>query len=310
MPTQLVTKAPPRPFCPVCGGLHHRQRFRAHASGTEQGVDPSAFRPSAAGFGVPAGTVVSCIRCGHGFVATPPPSSVVSDAYAAAADPVSIREEASQVETARRALARIGTVVAPGRACDLGCWTGSFLIAATEAGWDPVGLEPSTWASERARARGLHVLTGDLSSVVLPSNSFRLVVMSDVLEHLADPGSALTRVAELLEPGGALWLTVPDAGSQLARIMGSHWWSVLPMHLQYFTQGSVDRLLRVRGLVPRWQGSHAKVFTARYYAERLADYHPGMGRAVVALLERAGMPDRLVAPDFRDRLAVLCTKLL
>jgi hypothetical protein len=92
-------------------------------------------------------------------------------------------------------------------------------------------------------------------------------------------------------------------------MLGSRWWSVLPMHLQYFTRPSVDRLLRAHRFVPRWRGTHAKVFTARYYAERLGGYHAGIGKAAVTLLERAGLAQCLVAPDFRDRLAVLCTKL-
>ncbi len=308
MQTVVSPKAAPSVACPVCGGLRHLERFAPPASASEQGVDPAAFRPSTARFGDAIGTIVRCACCGHGFVAAPPPPSAISDAYSAAEDPVSLREEAGQVETARRALARIGSVVSPGRAVDVGCWTGSFLVAAKEAGWDAIGLEPSRWASTRARQRGLRVLTDELSSPLLQRESIRLVVMTDVLEHLADPGSALTRVAELLEPGGALWLTVPDAGSPLARILGSRWWSVLPMHLQYFTRGSTDRLLRAHGFVPRWRGSHAKAFTARYYAERLGGYHPGIGRAAVTALERARVADRLVAPDFRDRLAVLCTK--
>jgi SAM-dependent methyltransferase len=308
MQTQLSPNAPPVTSCPVCGGLRHVDRFAPPASASEQGVDPAAFCPSTSRFGDAAGTIVRCVGCGHGFVAMPPPPSAISDAYSAAADPVSLREEAGQVETARRALARIGSVVTPGRAIDMGCWTGSFLVAAEEAGWDAIGLEPSRWASARARERGLRVLTDELSSELLQQESFRLVVMTDVLEHLADPGSALTRVAELLEPGGALWLTVPDAGSPLARILGSRWWSVLPMHLQYFTRASVDRLLRAHGFVPRMLGSHAKVFTARYYAERLGGYHPGIGQAAVTLLEGARVARCLVAPDFRDRLAVLCTK--
>ncbi len=241
-------------------------------------------------------------------MAAPPPSGAVRDAYSASADPVSLREEAGQVETARRALARIGTVVTPGRVCDVGCWTGSFLVAAEEAGWQAVGLEPSRWASAYARRRGLRVLTDELSSQVLERESFRLVVLGDVLEHLEDPAAALTRVAELLEPGGALWLTVPDAGSRPAHILGSRWWSVLPMHLQYFTRSSLDHLLRVTGFDPRWHGRHAKVFTARYYAERLGGYHASIARVAVTLVEHAGLADRLVVPDFRDRLAVLCIK--
>jgi 2-polyprenyl-3-methyl-5-hydroxy-6-metoxy-1,4-benzoquinol methylase len=51
--------------------------------------------------------------------------------------------------------------------------------------------------------------------------------------------------------------------------------------------------------------SHAKVFSARYYAERLGGYGPALERLSAATVERLGMADRLVAPDFHDRIAVI-----
>src|SRR5438093_10558149 len=150
--------------CPVCGGAQAAQRFAIPAGGTEAGVDADAFRPSSERFGATAGRVVRCASCGHASLAEPPAPAAMATAYADAADPVSLREEPGQVETARRALVEIERVVHPGRIADLGCWTGSFLVAARERGWAPVGVEPSAWASERARERGLDVRTTDIES--------------------------------------------------------------------------------------------------------------------------------------------------
>jgi SAM-dependent methyltransferase len=232
----------------------------------------------------------------------------VASAYGDASDPVSLREEQGQVETARRALVDVERFVAPGRVCDLGCWTGSFLAAARERGWEAFGVEPSRWASERARARGLEVRTGELADHGLAGASCRLVAMCDVIEHLCDPGLALEVARELLEPGGALYLTLPDAGSVLARTLGRRWWSVLPMHLQYFTRPSLGLLLERHGFrVKAWR-THAKVFSARYYGERLGGYAPALERVAVGLMTRAGWADRPVAPDFHDRMAVIAER--
>ncbi len=274
-------------------------------TGSEQGVSAQAFRPSAERFGSATGSIVECRRCGHGFVDQMPSSVQVSAAYAEAADPVSVREEEGQIETARRDLARIEEHFRPGLVCDLGCWTGSFLVAAAERGWRTHGVEPSAWASTRARSRHMDVCTAELNDHDLPAGAHRLVVMTDVLEHLADPRAALARVRTLLEPSGGLWLTVPDAGSVLARAMGRRWWSVLPMHLQYFSVSSMTRLLDEMGFDVMWQGTHAKVFSARYYAERLGGYSTTLDRVAVGAVKLAGQSDRLVAPDFRDRLAML-----
>jgi SAM-dependent methyltransferase len=294
--------------CPVCGESGSERRFEVTTDAGENGVGAASFRPSTSGFGHALGVVLRCTTCGHGAVAESPDEHAVAEAYADAVDEVSLREEAGQVETADRGVALIERWAAPGRLVDIGCWTGSFVEAAARRGWDASGVEPGRWASDRARARGLQVTTGDLETVPLHAGAHRAVVACDVLEHLADPGAAVDRLIELVEPGGVLYLTVPDAGSALARVMGRRWWSVLPMHLQYFTRASMRRLLTDRGLRVEHVGTHAKVFTARYYAERLAGYSTALGRVAVGATERVGVADRMVAPDFRDRMVVIARR--
>ena len=294
--------------CPACGSGRGRTRFAVPAEGTEAGVEPGAFRPSADAYGSTLAGVIQCETCGHGSVGARPDAADVRRAYEDAADPVSLREESGQVETARRALEELERFVTPGTIYDVGCWTGSFLVAATERGWHAVGVEPSRWASDRARARGLDVRTASLDDHDLPTGQAKAVVLCDVLEHLLEPEGALRAVSDLLTSGGALYVTVPDAGSRLARLMGRRWWSVLPMHVQYFTRQSLRRLLETNGYRVRAMRTHPKVFTVRYYLERIGGYSAGASRALVALATRTGQADRLVAPDFHDRVAVIATK--
>jgi SAM-dependent methyltransferase len=280
-------------------------RHAITSEATEGGVNAEAFRPSSERFGLAAGSVVVCDRCGHGSLDETPTAEAVAEAYTDACDPVSLREEDGQVATGLRAVRRIEEFTTPAAFLDVGCWTGSLVEAARQRGWNAIGIEPSAWASDRARQRGLTVLTGDLSSHSLDPGSFRAVAMCDVLEHLERPADAVDEIHRLLEPGGVFYLTVPDAGSLLAKAMGRRWWSVLPMHLQYYTRDSMARLLNAHGFRVVSQHTHTKTFTARYYAERLAGYRPEVGRAAVAALEKVGKADRLVAPNFGDRLEVV-----
>jgi SAM-dependent methyltransferase len=181
-------------------------------------------------------------------------------------------------------------------------------VAAEERGWQVVGIEPSQWASDRARGRGLDVRTTDLARHELEAGTFDLVAMCDVIEHLTDPAAALGVARDLLREGGGLYLTLPDAGSGFARLMGRRWWSVLPMHVQYFTRDSARRLLGDAGFDVRLVASHAKVFSARYYAERLGGYAAAIERVAVGAVERVGLADRLIAPDFHDRMAVVAVR--
>jgi SAM-dependent methyltransferase len=290
--------------CPVCEGTAHVDRFRGF---TAAEVAADTFRPSAEHFGATAGKVVRCLVCGHAWVARPVAEEDLMSAYEGAADEVSVREEEGQVATADRALRLIEKLAAPGRAVDLGCWTGSFLVAAKNRGWDGVGIEPSQWGSERARQRGIEVLNRDLFENGLEPGAYRLVVLCDVIEHVTNPRAALAAIRNLLEPGGVVYMTLPNAGSAVARVLGRRWWSVLPMHLQYFTPRSLRLALELEDFQVRTMRSHAKVFSMRYYAERLGGYSEALGSAAVAVVETARLADRMVGPDFRDRLAVIAT---
>jgi SAM-dependent methyltransferase len=291
--------------CPVCRGGQPSLLYDVPSTGTEGGVAAAAFRPSSDRFGTTVNRIVRCQACGHGSLAESPPPVDVEHAYADAVDAVSLREERGQIETARRALVHLERWVNPGRLCDLGCWTGSLLVAARDRGWQVVGIEPSSWAADHARQRGLDVRTTTLLDHGLEEHAFDAVTLCDVLEHLDDPAAALAVVRELLRPGGVVYLTLPDAGSPLARALGRRWWSILPMHLQYFTRGSIVRLLNDAGFSVLSVDSHAKVFSARYYAERLLGYSQLLGDATVKLTEWLGAAEKLVAPDLHDRMAVV-----
>jgi hypothetical protein len=90
--------------------------------------------------------------------------------------------------------------------------------------------------------------------------------------------------------------------------MGGRWWSVLPTHVQYFSRASMSTLLERRGFTVEWVGTAPKAFTVRYYLGRLGGYSRPLARATMGAAERLGFADRLVSPDFRDRMAVVARR--
>ena len=189
---------------------------------------------------------------------------------------------------------------------DLGCWVGFLLAEARERGWEPVGVEPSQFASAYARdTLDLDVRTGDLLTAPLPLGHYDAIVMGDVIEHLPRPGEALDRLAELLRPGGVAWMALPDAGSLVARGLGTRWWSVIPTHVQFFTRDSIRTLLEARGWTVLEIGTSPKAFSVRYYLERVGGYSPLAARLLVRGASAVRLADRMWAPDFRDRMAVI-----
>jgi SAM-dependent methyltransferase len=136
---------------------------------------------------------------------------------------------------------------------------------------------------------------------------FDAIVCCDVVEHLADPVRALGLVHGALVPDGALLLTVPDAGSPIARLLRGRWWSVLPMHLHYFTRVSLSIALTSAGFRTVHVARHAKAFSSGYYAGRVAAAVPAVhGVATAAAGSRLGQ--LTVAPNLHDRLLVIARR--
>ena len=299
--------------CAACGAAGLVAHLEVAGDAGPDGLIPTTDR-----FGTALADIVRCTACGHRQTEPMPADAVLQSAYADAASEDYVAEEDGQRETARRALADIEAQLTPvpippdnggprhRTLLDLGCWVGFLLAEAQERGWEATGVEPSRFASAFARdSLGLDVRTGDLFTTELPRHHFDAIVMGDVLEHLPRPGEALDRIAELLRPGGIAWMALPDAGSVVARGLRARWWSVIPTHVQFFTRGSLRTLLERHGWTVLEITSSPKAFSVRYYLERVGGYSPPVARLLVRAAQAARLADRMWAPDFHDRMAVI-----
>ena len=75
--------------------------------------------------------------------------------------------------------------------------------------------------------------------------------------------------------------------------------------MHYFTPTSLFVALARARLAPRERRTDPKAFTVRYYLDRLRGYAPPVAWALVGAASAAGVAERMVAPDFGDRLAVV-----
>jgi SAM-dependent methyltransferase len=92
----------------------------------------------------------------------------------------------------------------PGRLLDVGCSSGAFLKAASDRGWEVVGIEPVGELAEAAAENGFEVIKGTLADAPDVLGSFDLVTHWDVLVLVSDPRAELDHVKRFLAPNG-LW---------------------------------------------------------------------------------------------------------
>jgi SAM-dependent methyltransferase len=200
----------------------------------------------------------------------------------------------------------------PRRLLELGSAGGWLLKRARERGWQVQGVELSAAAAQQARSLGLEVFQGDLLSAALPADSFDLVYMGDVLEHVPDCHAVLIEAARLLKVGGHLYLRGPITTNSLARRLGLALYGAAgrrivlrepPYHLWEFTPGPLEHLFASAGL-DVVTARQSKIPPGRPHGEKSALQRLAMGAVdalnlpLTRLLNVAG--DRIVMVGRRE----------
>ena len=150
---------------------------------------------------------------------------------------------------------------------DVGCWDGSmgaFLRSELAATVD--GIEPDSGAAARAAVGYRRVIPATVEQALetgdLADGEYDALVFYDVLEHLGDPWSVLTACRQLLRPGGAACVSIPNVAHWSVRksLLQGQWRyrdsGILDRtHLRFFTRSTARELLEDSGWRVDWESS-------------------------------------------------------
>lgn len=121
------------------------------------------------------------------------------------------------------------------RVLDIGCGRGILLDELAKRNCDCHGLERHDFPVP-VHHHGNSYHLGNLSDQPLPTNSFDLVVIWHVLEHLPEPKKTLQQAVGLMKTGAVLALATPNFASRQARWFGANWFHLdIPRHFWHFT---------------------------------------------------------------------------
>ena len=157
-----------------------------------------------------------------------------------------LRDDGEFVFVPERLPLFVAAVGGPGkRVLDLGCRPG----AVTEhflSGNEVVGFDVDSEALERAQARGIATVWGDVEErLPFDDASFDVVVAGEILEHTRFPEDVVAEIARVLRPDGVLVGSVPNAyrlKNRLVFLAGrppEH----DPTHLRMFSPAAIRRQL-------------------------------------------------------------------
>ena len=148
----------------------------------------------------------------------------------------------------------------PGRFLDVGCGEGFAIKWFADRGWDAAGIDFSAAAAKAMNPDiADRVDKGDLFTLLQTridnGETYDLVWLANVLEHVLDPIGLLRDLRKLVHPQGVLVVTVPNDGGAYHEALyqsgdiDRRFWIAIPDHISYFTSESLEAIASSTG----WQ---------------------------------------------------------
>jgi len=269
----------------ICNLCCEDDTFLRFPSTLEELVDSAsweAFRCTHPGYGIHP-PIVQCKHCGLVYTDPRPRRDAIKRNYEIVEDPLYLQERSARELTFEKHLHSFEKFTGPAqgrRLLDVGAYLGVFVEIANNHGWDAWGLEPSFWASNYARERGLNMTQGTLEEANFLSSSFDAITMWDVIEHLGDPLSEMRHVQHILKPGGWIAVHTMDVESRFAKLMGSRWPWLMEMHVYFFSRPTLTKMLEAAGFQVVTVRSEGRYLRLKYLTTRLRPYSKFLGDVV------------------------------
>ncbi len=142
----------------------------------------------------------------------------------------------------------------PGNALEIGCGHGGFTYLMQQAGFEATGIELSpTIVGFGQRTFDLPVFSGPVEEQPLLKQSFDVIALMDVLEHLPQPLRTMKYCVSLLKPDGVLFLQTPRypgprSFAELAATQDKFLAHLNPLeHTHLFSKEGARRLMQAAG---------------------------------------------------------------
>ncbi len=142
-----------------------------------------------------------------------------------------------------------------GTLLDIGAGTGDFLLEAKKQNWITTGIEPNDKAKQIAIQKGVSFGT---NLEELANESFDVISMWHVLEHVPNLEEHIAILKRLLKPNGTIIIAVPNFKSYDAKYYKEFWAAYdVPRHLWHFSKTAIEKLfgdqnMQLKKVKPMW----------------------------------------------------------
>lgn len=154
---------------------------------------------------------------------------------------------------------------------DIGCGTGDFLNVCKKSGMEIHGIEPDSKARNLAKEiLKVEILHPDQSEKI-PDESFDLITMWHVLEHVPDLKKQISELSRIIKKGGKVVIALPVYESYDAEVYKEKWaaWDV-PRHLYHFNKAVINKMMLANDFKPgnvypmKWDSFYVSMLSEQY----------------------------------------------
>lgn len=123
-----------------------------------------------------------------------------------------------------------------GKVLDIGCHDGYFLSLIKKKGYKVQGIDPSPATKIARQKYKIRVIQDYFSTKYFKENSFDVIILRNILEHLPKANNFLADINKVLKPGGYVFIEVPNTPFLLKNGV------LLTFHHQHLSYFSIDVL--------------------------------------------------------------------
>ncbi|OGX13581.1 MAG: hypothetical protein A2351_05535 [Omnitrophica bacterium RIFOXYB12_FULL_50_7] len=194
--------------------------------------------------------VVICKNCGFYYV-NPTPTFDVLHHHVKGSNVYTNDQLTKYVFFRQRAVELFDNVQkykAPGHMLDVGCAIGAELEVARERGWNATGIELSSESVKIGREKHLNIIDKPLEECLLKSNSFELITLNHVLEHITEYDAFFNEIVRISKKDSLLYITIPNLYAWKFFIRRSRYsWNFHEDHFAFFSIKTLTLMLNKHG---------------------------------------------------------------
>lgn len=137
-----------------------------------------------------------------------------------------------------------------GKILEIGCGQGWLMEELIKEGFNVEGIDPSVSGSVIAARKGLNIINDKFPSETLKDKKYDLIILSQVLEHIKNPGLFIDEILAILSKKGKILFVQTNWQGLMPRYLKSKWYAWVPeQHYWHFTPKGLAYILKKKGCI-------------------------------------------------------------